>query len=219
MYNRVVNKKVILVIAALVVLGIIGFFVFGKKSANPLPVPTSQESTQSANQNQPSSLKDLLSKGIAQTCTFTNDTTQGTVMVSAGKMRGDFAVTTDGKTTQSHMIVDGTTSYIWTEGQTTGFKMAFNPEATAQPAAPGAAPAGGINTDQKLDYTCNPGVADSSVFNLPAGINFMEFAIPTTAPSGQPASAAGGSTSAQWSACNSLPAAAKAQCLTALHCE
>lgn len=213
------KKNVVLIIGGLILFGVVAFFVFGKKSANPLPVSTSQASTQSANQTQPASLKEILAAGIAQTCTFSSDTTQGTVAVSGGKVRGDFNTTVDGKVTQSHMIVDGTTSYIWTDGQTTGFKMAFNPETSAQPAASGAAPAGGLNANQNMNYSCNPGVADSSIFNLPAGINFMEFAIPTVLPSGQAVGPATGSASSQCSVCNNLPASAKTQCLTALHCE
>jgi hypothetical protein len=211
MYNKGVKKNIVLVIGGVVLLGIVAFFIFGKKSLAPVSTPTPKENTQEANQNQPASLKDIIAKGVAQTCTFNTGPTQGIVTVSGGKVRADFAITIGSVATPGHMIVDGSTSYIWTDGQSTGFKTTFNP--AASPSTAGGTPAsGGIDADRNLNYTCTPGIASSVDFNLPAGVNFMELG-------GSPAASASGSASNQCSVCNNLPAAAKTQCLTALHCE
>jgi len=203
------------VIAVLAILAIGGFLFTSTRSKKTSSNP--QGSSQQA--NQPSSLKDLLAKGVAQTCSFSNDTNKGTVYVSGGKVRGDFDVTADGKTTKSYMIVDGNTSYIWMEGQTTGFKTTFDLQASDQPAATNAAPTESFNANQNLNYNCKPWIVNSAVFTLPAGVNFMEFGgTPTIAPSGQ-ANPASGSTSSQCSYCNNLSGDAKAQCLTSLNCK
>src|ERR1035437_9338850 len=107
------NKKVLAIVAILVVLvgGYGAYRVY--KHFKRLAAPVVQTQTSGTSET-PSSLKDLLSKGIAQSCTFSSDASSGTVYVSSGKVRGDFGTTVDGNVTKSHMIVDGNTSYIWT---------------------------------------------------------------------------------------------------------
>ena len=204
------KKNIVLIIGGLVLLGVVAFFVLSKKSPSPLTtMTTSTTPTPTAQANAAMTLKDLMGKGVAQTCTFSTTMTQGVVYVDSGKARGDFASTVNGKVYQIHMIVDGTTYYMWRDGQTSGFKAAFNPaNVTASEASPAAN--GALDANQSLVYNCKPGVTDPSSFTIPATVTFTEIAVPSSASS---------SSNNQCSVCANLPASAKGQCLSALHCE
>jgi hypothetical protein len=93
--------------------------------------------------------------------------------VSGGKSRGDFTATVNGKAMGSHMIMDGKTSYIWTDGQTQGFKMSVDAAATAT-AKDQAAAQQSFDANKKLNYSCSAWSADSAMFSLPAGVQFTD---------------------------------------------
>jgi len=197
------NKKVLIVIGVVLLLALGGWFYMNSKKANVAPATETATGTQ-----QPSaatSLKDLITKGIAQTCTFTNDGTSGSVYVSGGAVRGDFDTVANGATTKSHMIVKDNSSYIWTDGQTTGIKMTYDPNAT--PAASASATSGSFDAGANMNYKCSAWLADSGKFTLPTGVTFTSFTPPST-----------GATSSQCSYCDSLTGDSKTQCLTALKC-
>lgn len=176
------NKTVLGVIIAVIVLGLIAYFAFGNKKASA-PENGSQNGsqvesqTQQASQEQqastPQSLKELVLGGKAMKCTFSDQGTSGTFYVASGKVRGDYSSTAAGQTVAGHMIVDGQTSYVWTEGQKQGFKISVDKEATASVIAD-AESSQGVNYNEKLAYSCNAWSADSSMFSLPVGIQFMD---------------------------------------------
>jgi hypothetical protein len=118
-------------------------------------------------------LQGLLSLGSSQKCTFTDATSitassEGTVYVAQGKLRGDFTSVVSGTTIKSHMIVLGDTSYTWTDTTKEGSKMALATIENQQ--APG--PNQGFNPNKKVNYSCVGWLTDASVFALPAGIQF-----------------------------------------------
>lgn len=208
---NLMNKKVVITGVVVVLLLIAGFLVM-KGRSNPVVTPTT---TQEQNTS-PTSLKDLISKGIAQSCTYSNESSTGTIYVSGGKVRGDFDTTIEGKVTKSHMIVDGSNSYIWSDGSKDGIKMTF--DASATPAANAtSSPVGGFDSAANMNYKCGVWSADPSVFTLPAGVTFMSFGnIPGSSPAaGKPGTT---DTSSQCSYCDSLTGDSKSQCLTALKC-
>lgn len=172
------------------------------------------------NAGAPKTLKDLLGLGTAQKCTYSG----GAVYVSGGKVRGDFTASESGKTINSHMIVDGNISYIWTDGEKAGFKMTFNPDATSAPsslASPSTAEAGQsgmVDAEKPQDYKCEGWVADPAMFSLPAGVTFQDFSslMPSAMPQTQ---GSGGSSSSQCSYCDNLTGSDKTQCLSALNCK
>ena len=139
------------------------------------------------------SLKDLLASGVAQKCTYTTtmDTgsTEGTTYISGGKIRGDFSTTVSGKTTQSHMISDSKTSYVWTEGEKTGFKTTIS-EADTSEANSNDTPSNysgsttGADLSQKADYKCAAWVVDGSVFTPPATVKFTDLSEMFKTPAG-----------------------------------
>lgn len=70
------------------------------------------------------------------------------------------------------MIVENQTSYIWMDGQKTGFKTTFDTQSTS--ASSGSASAsGGFDVNANMNYNCKPWVADNSMFALPAEVQFM----------------------------------------------
>lgn len=213
------NKKIVIAVILVLFLGAGGFILLsGRRGSQPTSNQPGQAAQSTETSGSSTSLKDLLAKGVAQTCTFSNDVSSGTVAISGGKVRGDFDVTIEGKVTKSHMIVDGNTSYIWMDGQTSGFKATFDAEDSKDtPSTPDTAQKGNIDANESLNYNCKPGIINASAFNLPTGVNFMEFSVPTGMPSTNDSGT--GSTSTQCDVCNSLTGDSKTQCLQALNCE
>jgi hypothetical protein len=199
------NKKVVLIALVLILLLAGGYFIMKGRSKTPSTLGTSQEESAST------SLKDLISKGIAQSCTYSTEGTSGKIYVNDGKVRGDFETTSEGNTTKSHMIIDGSSSYIWSDGSTDGIKMTFDASATPSGSAT-TSPAGSFDAAANMNYKCGVWIADASMFTLPAGVKFMSFGTDTGVAPGT------GSGSSQCSYCDSLTGDSKAQCLTALKC-
>lgn len=194
------NKKVLIVIGAVLLLLVGGYLYMN-----------SRKGTGTSNEEQPSaatSLKNLIAKGVAQNCTYSTEQTSGSVYVSGGAVRGDFETTVDKVVTKSHMIVKDNTSYIWSDGQTTGFKMSFDPNATPAGGETSSKSDGNFDISADMNYKCSTWIVDGSKFALPAGVTFSAFEIPTT-----------DSSSSQCSYCNSLSGDDKTQCLTALKCK
>ena len=121
------------------------------------------------------SLKELFALGTSQKCTFTNTTdaseSSGVVYLSNGKMRGDFTSVAAGKTIQSHMIVEGKTSYVWSDAMAgQGIKMSFEDTDT-----PSSAPEGqSVDLDAKTNYSCSGWGVDQAIFVLPQGVEFKD---------------------------------------------
>lgn len=207
-------KKVLIAVAVILLLGV-GYFLWNKsKTASTTPgtqLTTSQES-------KPSSLKDLITAGVAQTCTFEKEGSKGTVYVTTGKMRGDFETTVDSKVTKNHMIVEGNTSYIWMDGEKNGFKMSFDTSASGDSNKTTTSTSGTIDPTSNLDYKCGAWMVDSTMFSLPVGVTFQEFAIPSSAPAAKSGESTAPNNTSQCAYCDSLSGDSKAQCLSALKC-
>jgi hypothetical protein len=199
------NKKVMIVAVVLILLLVGGYFIMKGRSKTLSTTGTSQE------ESSPASLKDLISKGIAQSCTYSNEGSTGKFYVSGAKVRGDFETTVEGNVTKSHMIIDGNTSYIWSDGSKSGIKMTFDASATPSESATNS-PAGSFDAAANMNYKCSAWVVDASTFDLPAGVQFMSFGTPPAT------SSESGSTSSQCSYCDSLTGDSKTQCLTSLKC-
>jgi hypothetical protein len=203
------SKKILIVIGVVLLLILGGwFYMNSKKTAGTASTGSSTNTTQPSTA---SSLKDLISKGIAQSCTFSANRTSGSVYVSGKSVRGDFETTVDNAAMKSHMIVKDNTSYVWTDGKSVGIKMSFDPSAT--PAATSGTTSGSFDPSVNMNYKCSAWIADSSKFDLPAGVTFQTLAVPSAGTTTT------GSSSAQCSYCDSLTGDDKTQCLTALKCK
>lgn len=119
-------------------------------------------------------LKELVAAGRPVRCEFKDTNAQGSVYIADQKVRGDFTAVVDGKAVMSHMISADNTSYIWLDGQTTGFKITVDADQTV---ADGEAntPSQGIDENKKLDYSCSEWSKDEAVFNAPTTVSFQDF--------------------------------------------
>ena len=170
------------------------------------------ETPKTTEEAKPSSLKSLLAMAGSRKCTFSDTEasgqSQGTVFATTGKMRSDFSTVANGQTMKSHTIVDGQTSYVWVDGQTTGFKMDFE----STPAQSGNPQARTVDPNKNISFSCSVWQIDNSLFAVPANIQFSD----TTSvmlqktPSGQI------SNSTIMAACERLAEPDKSKCLEAL---
>ncbi len=123
------------------------------------------------------SLKTLLAAGTAQQCSFQDTAvgmnSEGVIYVAGGKVRGNFMSTVDGQPVGTHMIVDGKTSYVWTDASAMGFKTTL-PEGTTQPSTAASNQTSALDVNKTLNYSCQPWTADNSVFTLPSGVQFND---------------------------------------------
>lgn len=207
------NKKVLVVAVAVLLLLAGGWYYMSSKgTGSPLSSGTiggSQESTAT-------SLKDLIGKGIAQTCTFTSEESKGTVYVDGSKVREDFEVTMDDKVVKSHVIVLDNTMYNWSDEQKVGIKIAFDPKATPVAVeSPAGGSIGKFDANANMDYKCSVWLPDSGKFTLPTDVTFSSFDIPTTQTAPKQGTSSG---SSQCSYCDALSGDDKTQCLKAMNC-
>lgn len=167
------NKKLLIVVVVVLLLATGYYLMKGKTSGIPGVGSTETSSG-------PKSLKELIAAGIAQKCTFSSTdesgSTEGTTYVAGGKMRGDFTNVISGKTTKSHMIVDGKTNYIWTDGEKTGFKVTVEDTSGAGDTSVSQdTTQGSMDLNEKADYKCSSWVTDSSQFTPPSNVQFTDF--------------------------------------------
>lgn len=209
------NKKLLIAVVLILLLGAGGYY-FLKSGKEGTGSPSSGSSTKSQ------SIKELIAANIPQKCTFkttdeTSGTSEGTTYVAGGKVRGDFTVTQEGKTTVNHMISDGQVSYIWQDGEKNGFKMTLSEEDAAEIKSDldaGAGSSAGADLDQKVDYNCSTWIPDNSMFDPPKDVTFADFS-DMFKPQG---SGGADSKASQCAYCGNLSGDDKTQCLTALGC-
>lgn len=209
------KNKGIIVIFVLLLLGLGAFFMFSSKDKGPNDSKTANVDTTTSEKKtgETSSLKDLFMAGLPQSCTFSSDTdgykSEGTIYTTKGKMRGDFKGMVDGKELGTHMIYDGETSYIWTDGENKGFKTTLSEEQKAD-LQNDSKSQGTVDLDQELNYSCKPWAANGAVFVLPTDVEFLSL----DEMMGDLKTQMG----AQCSVCEELDGEARTSCLETLKC-
>jgi hypothetical protein len=206
------NKNLIVVFSFVLVLflGFGAYFFISKNKSTPGQTSETTGTSETAEVSPAKSLRELLSSGISQSCDFTDAASgsTGKFYFGGGKMRGDFVSKVNNVEYGVHTYSDGQDVYMWTDGQSQGFKMS----ATAQISPSGTpAPNQQVDLDRQVDYNCVNWSADQSKFELPNGIEFKDFSAMLAVPTGE-------DNSAKCAACNELPADAKTQCLQILGC-
>ncbi len=215
------NKKVVIAIVVILLLLLGGgVFVMSKRNKSkttsaPTTISVSPTSAvQETSQENQKSLRDLLTAGVPQKCTFSDVSSevnmQGTSYIANGKVRGDFSTTADGKTTNGHTIFDGKVSYVWMDGTSTGFKMEINP---TEGSTSNSSTQQGLDLNKTLDYNCDVWVPDQTLFTPPTNVTFTSFSVPTSTVEGSTTG-----NKSLCSSCDSLTGEQKTQCLTALKC-
>ena len=171
------SKQAMLWIIVIIVV-IIGIVLFTRSGGDVVTKDSTATVSQSERTSTAQSLKDLIAANRPQQCTVTTSTdageSTGTVYVAGGKMRGDFSVRTNNVSVASHMISDGSTNYIWTDGQPQGFKMSLEESATAGTGTAGASEYQAFDYNAALNYKCESWSGDQSLFALPSGVTFVD---------------------------------------------
>lgn len=224
------NSKLISIIAVVVVVvGVGAFLLVGRPASAPSENNPAEIADNTANQlpnesnSGPATLQNLLRSGKAQKCTFSDmaegNNSKGTFYISNGKARGDIDVVAGDQAINSHMIIDGQTSYIWSNAIDKGVKITMPdspaPVADSQP--------GQFDANKTVDYKCENWIVDASLFIPPSTITFSDMsdltapALGTAFPSVVADSPVSDS-AAKCAACDSAPAASREQCRTALGC-
>ena len=166
------NQKIIIGLVIVILIGGGAFWYFSNRSSDSTIGNVMMNAT--PEQNAPQSLKALMAMNSAQECTFQDATdtatSQGTVYFGTGKMRGDFVAVTEGQTFNSHMIVQGTDVYVWTDGMNSGFKTSVDETAETQTDNTQT-----VDFDKQVDYKCNPWAIDNGRFELPTNVTFNNF--------------------------------------------
>lgn len=215
------KKTIPVILAVLIILGIGIWFLTGRKSQSPQTTNTLSAQPTAATANQPQSLKDLLLAGIPQTCTVSqtseNNKSDTTIYISGGQMRGDVQAKAGDTNIVTHMIIRDNTTYVWTDGQTTGYKMAYDPNTPVPTSAPGQPQ--GVNPDVKVDYHCSPWISDAGKFILPSNITFTDLKSLLPSLPAAPKVSGAPAQSDQCAACGYLTGDAKTQCLKTLGCK
>ena len=172
------------VVAILIAIGA-GVLVMGRR--NSQPVTTSKnELLEDENVNlgsQRTTLKSLLNTGTDQVCTFSDPDSgsTGNIYLGGGQARAEFETPTDtGDLFASNMISDGTTMYIWFEGQNTGFTASLESfdDLPSSAASGGTATEGvseGVNVNREVDYSCDPWTVEETMFEVPTDIKFVDY--------------------------------------------
>ncbi|OGD63755.1 hypothetical protein A2160_03715 [Candidatus Beckwithbacteria bacterium RBG_13_42_9] len=218
----------------LIVVGLVLFLLVGggllltmKRSAEPTPsqqtAPAAQNNNSNNTGNIEGTLKSLLSQGKSVKCTYTSkmDSTSsnGTVYVANGKMRGDFQSTSPEITASGHIIVDSQYSYFWSDQSNQGIKMAVGGETVPSPTTQNNQ---ALDLNQPVTYSCSDWTADSSLFTLPKDVTFSTFNLPSLPPaSGSDSHPASGTVSPanQCAVCDNIPqGTARDTCKAQLNC-
>ena len=220
------TKLVAIAVAVIILVGAGGFLLYNKSKTNTSP--STQPSTSSSGSAKTemmggsSTLSDLFSGGKTQKCTFdvkgtTGGSTNGTVYVSGDKAYGNFAITdSSGKASNTYMIRNNDTFYIWGSSLPTGIKMTMSLSDLASKTQ--GAQYSNMDVNQKLNYNCSAWSVDNTLFTPPTTVKFTdESSIMQASPVSAGGTGSGGS--AQCTACNYLSGSQKTNCLALYKCQ
>ena len=128
------------------------------------------------------SLKELLTMGKSQECTFSyNDpslgSSEGKAYISGDKAAVTFNTTVENNKIKGNMINDGKYIYTWTDESNVGFKMEITEsmEKMIDKAEKEEKQTQYIDQNAKAKYTCNVWIVDTNKFTPPKNINFTDF--------------------------------------------
>ncbi len=220
----------VVVIVGLLLIGGGGFFLYqnyqksnkSQAQTNPQANTESQMTLPEANTSpiQKDSIKNILFSRTNKQCNFKDDTNSfGTLYIGKDSVRGDFSVQSGQTITKSHLISNGTTAYIWMDGNDTGIKTTLaKTESTIKDQKT-------VDINKPVDYQCSEWKIDGSVLAVPFNVKFTDISgiVPTEASSNAKVSVnptgTGSSSATSCVDCNKLSGKSKTQCLTSLKCD
>jgi len=172
------KKKLPLIIVGVVVvvaLVIGGWWFLGRGQQISLPTAPSKVGEQVPAEEGGSfvgKLKDALTLGQSMKCTWKKDeNNSATSYIKDTNIRTE--ITQEGE--KAYVIVKDNCTYSWQEGESDGFKACFEPEEmeVEEEERGVAAPEETTMETPDYEYNCEPAIVPESMFNLPAGINFL----------------------------------------------
>lgn len=177
--TKTITLSIIGIIAAVAVIVI---FQVAKKPSSPSQseTPTDQVSTTTTTPTgKKMAFSEFVKQGGSYQCTVNqyidagmSQTTQGTVFIDSGKVRGDFATKIQGMSIDTSFIVRDGFAYTWTSMTSMGFKSPVTVGANASGSTGATSGTYTWNAQQIGDYDCKPWTTDASKFTLPTSITF-----------------------------------------------
>ena len=166
-------------------------------------------------------LKSLFSRNESMRCDVSysgpENEVSGTLYSAADqlKFRWDFVTTTKSSgDIESHMIRDGDTQYMWSNGMSQGMKMTVDPESLSTNMEAEES----IDYNQNVSYECDAWSEDASAFEPPSNIEFQSFG--GNSGVGAQMDVQGQAEFDGCSACAQIPAGdSKEQCLASFSCQ
>lgn len=178
-------KKILFL--SLIILSSLTFSACTKKDNNSTTdIPSASSSQTTETKKSGFSLKDLLSQGIAQKCTWSETTEDGTmtgeILISGKKFKQTSKIPNPMGETQYNMISDGDWFYTWSDDSTTGnmaIKMKMSDvEKDTDTNTTGDIPvtqnSNSIDLNKEVNYQCQPAVLSDQDLALPTGIEFID---------------------------------------------
>lgn len=147
------------------------------------------QKVESQNTESKKSLKELLSLGTSQKCSYeineNGSLMKGEIIVKGDKFRQNTEITNDQGTMKVYSISDGTYYYSWGDAmgdQGTKMKIADLQSTNPSPADAGSPLDRGdqnkqqnLNMDEKLDYKCVAATLNEDDLMIPSDIKFVDY--------------------------------------------
>jgi len=174
-------KKILFL--SLIILSSLTFSACTKQDDNSTTLTPSESKSKTVETKKSSfSLKDLLSQGIAQKCTWSQTTEDGTmtgeILINGKKFKQTTKIPNPNGETQVNMVSDGDWFYTWSNDSTTGnmaIKMKMSEiKKNADTNTASAEKSNSIDLDKQVDYQCQPATLTDQDLALPDGIEFID---------------------------------------------
>lgn len=170
----------------IVLLVLAGYFFWATRQGKPSPTPIVsgnnelpfKNSIPFTNQATSSAIGDF--KGLVTAagpyiaCTFASSTHSGNLYANGTKATLGYINLTENKT--YHVFVDGADAYVWSDGDSGGYKTTKDMIFSASPDK-SLLPLGGLDPAGRIDFSCEEKKFTDAVFDLPEGMTFANFGI------------------------------------------
>lgn len=221
------NTPLIIAVVLILVAAIGGYFFMQSKSGSQMIGLDNNKMIAENGGSSMTSLKELMSMGSNQMCTFSysseDGSNEGTTYIASNKVRTDFTGSdSTGESYEGSMIMDGEFMYTWTTDTNQGIKMpiteTMEQEVEKAQENPDEYKNEYIDPDVKTDYKCSAWNVDNSKFIPPSTITFMDMSEQMKAYDEMMQQNQSSDMQNACAACDSLTGEAQAACKQALSC-
>ncbi len=174
------NKTVLSILGVVVIIAAVAIFITKGKPQSASQNTNQPGQTQNTNTSgKKMAFSDFAKQGGSYKCTVTQyidqgmtQSTEGTVYLDGGKIRGEYSTKVQGMSIDTSVIVRDGFAYTWTSMSPTGYKIAVKDQAGDTNASAN----GSYSWNDKMigDYNCESWSADQSKFAVPTSVTFQE---------------------------------------------